>query len=236
MFTLIAHRGACLEAPEDTLESLRLASELGADVVECDPRYTKDGTLVLFHDGDLSRLAKCPEKIADLTVDEVRERLASAGLPLTTLAELLAKYPASGAPVLMDGPENATDPEYYHFLTSASFRVIVGVHAPGEAAIAHKFFPGEQILAFMSKPELAAEFAEHCGILRLWEHWLTPNLTPATLKASLPGHEVWIMARDTTINHPLHCMNGSLESIRRMQSLGADGILLNDIRMAVGNR
>jgi glycerophosphoryl diester phosphodiesterase len=45
----IGHRGAAALAPENTIESLRLALELGCDLVEFDVREV-GGTLVLTHD------------------------------------------------------------------------------------------------------------------------------------------------------------------------------------------
>ena len=45
----IGHRGAAALAPENTIESLRLALELGCDLVEFDV-HDLDGTLVLVHD------------------------------------------------------------------------------------------------------------------------------------------------------------------------------------------
>jgi len=47
---VLAHRGARRRAPENTLEALAVARELGADGVEIDVRRTRDGVLVLHHD------------------------------------------------------------------------------------------------------------------------------------------------------------------------------------------
>ncbi len=48
---LFAHRGASAYAPENTLESFALAQKLGATGLESDVWVTKDGVLVLDHDG-----------------------------------------------------------------------------------------------------------------------------------------------------------------------------------------
>ena len=47
---VLAHRGACWDAPENTLEAFELAIEQGADYVEFDVRLAPDGALVLAHD------------------------------------------------------------------------------------------------------------------------------------------------------------------------------------------
>lgn len=51
---IIAHRGACGYLPEHTLEGYRLAIELGADFIEPDLCFTKDGQLIARHDHYLS--------------------------------------------------------------------------------------------------------------------------------------------------------------------------------------
>lgn len=52
----VGHRGAPRLYPENTLESLVRAVELGAWMVELDVRQAKDGTLVVFHDAELQRM------------------------------------------------------------------------------------------------------------------------------------------------------------------------------------
>jgi glycerophosphoryl diester phosphodiesterase len=51
---VIAHRGASGYRPEHTLESYRLAIELGADYIEPDLVATRDGALVARHEPDIS--------------------------------------------------------------------------------------------------------------------------------------------------------------------------------------
>jgi glycerophosphoryl diester phosphodiesterase len=48
---VIAHRGACWDAPENSLEAFALAIDQGADYVEFDVR-DRDGELVICHDPD----------------------------------------------------------------------------------------------------------------------------------------------------------------------------------------
>jgi glycerophosphoryl diester phosphodiesterase len=51
---VIAHRGASDARPENTIGAYRLAIEQGADYVEGDLMVTKDGSLVVRHDRELS--------------------------------------------------------------------------------------------------------------------------------------------------------------------------------------
>ena len=54
---IVAHRGALHDAPENTLASVRLAVEQGADGVETDYYLSSDGKLVCIHDPDTERVA-----------------------------------------------------------------------------------------------------------------------------------------------------------------------------------
>jgi glycerophosphoryl diester phosphodiesterase len=64
---VIAHRGACWELPENTLEAFERAIADGADYVELDVHATADGTLVVCHgrpSGDELRLAEAVDTLA----------------------------------------------------------------------------------------------------------------------------------------------------------------------------
>ncbi len=52
---VIAHRGASLAAPENTLPAFELAITQGADAIELDTKLTQDGVPVVLHDATLDR-------------------------------------------------------------------------------------------------------------------------------------------------------------------------------------
>lgn len=71
---VIAHRGASGYRPEHTLESYRLAIELGADYVEPDLVSTRDGVLVCRHEneiGSTTDVAAHPEFAARRTTKSI---------------------------------------------------------------------------------------------------------------------------------------------------------------------
>ena len=70
---ITAHRGSSRRAPENTLSALRQAITEHADYVELDVQSTKDGEVVMLHDGDLMRVARDPRKIQDLTLAELKQ-------------------------------------------------------------------------------------------------------------------------------------------------------------------
>jgi glycerophosphoryl diester phosphodiesterase len=69
---IIAHRGASFDAPENTVASLRLGYEQGADAGELDIHLSKDGRIVVIHDADTGRATGRKQAVADQTVDELR--------------------------------------------------------------------------------------------------------------------------------------------------------------------
>src|SRR4051812_19850525 len=55
---LIGHRGVMAEVPQNTLESISRALELGANAIEFDTQITKTGEVVLFHDSDVKKITR----------------------------------------------------------------------------------------------------------------------------------------------------------------------------------
>jgi glycerophosphoryl diester phosphodiesterase len=70
--SIIAHRGASWNAPENSLAAIREALAQGADAVELDLQQTADGELVLIHDRDYLRVAGDPRAVWELTYEEAQ--------------------------------------------------------------------------------------------------------------------------------------------------------------------
>ncbi|MBU0800851.1 MAG: glycerophosphoryl diester phosphodiesterase [Alphaproteobacteria bacterium] len=93
---IIGHRGACGYAPENTIESVRTAHELGAKWVELDVKLTKDGTPIIFHDEDLDRTTNGAGPVMLATLEDIRQLEAGswfgdsfAGIAVPTLEEMV---------------------------------------------------------------------------------------------------------------------------------------------------
>jgi len=82
MTLVLAHRGASVEAPENTLVAFELAVEQRADMIETDLHLTRDRCIPLWHD---ARIEGTP--IESLTMAEIRERWPS----VPTLEETLER-------------------------------------------------------------------------------------------------------------------------------------------------
>jgi glycerophosphoryl diester phosphodiesterase len=106
---IIGHRGAPGHLPDHTLESYRLAIELGADYIEPDLVATKDGILIARHDVDLgatTNVADHPEFAARRTVktvDGVRvDDWFADDFTLTEIKTLRARQPLPFRPKAFD--------------------------------------------------------------------------------------------------------------------------------------
>ena len=53
---VIAHRGASVSAPENSMAAVQAAIEAGADWIEIDVQESADGTVMVFHDNDFKRM------------------------------------------------------------------------------------------------------------------------------------------------------------------------------------
>lgn len=108
MTIVVAHRGASTQAPENTMEAFRLGIEAGADAIELDVHLSADGQLAVIHDESLDRTTDATGRVAELTMDRIREADAGArftrpddsgfpfagkGLKVPTLPEVLEWLP-----------------------------------------------------------------------------------------------------------------------------------------------
>ena len=68
---ITAHRGNSTHAPENSLAAFRAAIAAHADFSELDVQRTRDGVVVVLHDGDLMRMAGDPRRISALTMQDL---------------------------------------------------------------------------------------------------------------------------------------------------------------------
>jgi glycerophosphoryl diester phosphodiesterase len=111
---VIAHRGYCQFAPENTLPSFKLAMAAGADLVELDYHHTKDGKLIVIHDFELDRTTDATNhwgetkiKVETRTAAEIQSVDAGkwfdakfAGTRIPLLAEALDTIQAGGVTLI----------------------------------------------------------------------------------------------------------------------------------------
>ena len=70
---IIAHRGGVvsLRSPECSLTAIRLAAEMGYDMVELDVQKSSDGVPIVFHDRSLTKACGKSGRVADFSATEL---------------------------------------------------------------------------------------------------------------------------------------------------------------------
>ena len=69
---VFAHRGGLARRPEHTILAFDDAQAHGVDGFETDVRLSRDGTLIVFHDGDVDRVTDGSGRVADHHLDELK--------------------------------------------------------------------------------------------------------------------------------------------------------------------
>ena len=91
-----AHRGVSALMPENTLPAFAAALALGADEIEFDVRLTRDGKMIVSHDGTLERISDGTGKLENYTLSELRELNIGGGhgwsVPFCTPEEVFAQF------------------------------------------------------------------------------------------------------------------------------------------------
>ena len=89
-FTVIAHRGARSQAPENTLKAFEKAIAFGAAWIELDVQLHQD-MLLVFHDDRLERVTNGRGRLADHDLDYLRGLDAGEGEKIPFLSEVLGR-------------------------------------------------------------------------------------------------------------------------------------------------
>jgi len=93
---VIGHRGAKAYAPENTIESVHTAADIGATWVELDVKLTKDDVPIIFHDEILDRTTNGSGLVAETTYEDIKQLECGSwfaegftGIKIPTLEEMI---------------------------------------------------------------------------------------------------------------------------------------------------
>ncbi|WP_256865216.1 glycerophosphodiester phosphodiesterase family protein [Paenibacillus sp. 32352] len=78
---IVAHRGMPANSPENTIESNREGLKAGAEFIENDMYISKDGHIVILHDGSLERTTNGTGNIENYTLAELKQLNANKPYP-----------------------------------------------------------------------------------------------------------------------------------------------------------
>lgn len=236
----IAHRGASVAAPENTLAAVRAAATLGADMVEVDVRRTRDGALVLLHDATLTRTTDAvqvlptrgPWRVDDLSLAELRRLDAGrthsrvhAGEPVPTLADLLDLAGDLGVGVQLELKAPSTYPGIVADLLAelGAWALRAGGRALPPVVV--------QSFEVVAMKELAARAPHvrvgvlgtpppaHLPVLAGWAHQVNPRHLTVDRGYVDRVHALGMACLVWTVDRPW--------AMRRAVRLGVDGVITN---------
>ena len=99
---VVGHRGFKAVAPENTIASFEAAAAVGTDYMELDVHQTKDGELIVMHDGKVDRTTNGKGAVHDLTFAEIRKLDAGERQQVPTLREALLWAKQKGVRIDID--------------------------------------------------------------------------------------------------------------------------------------
>jgi glycerophosphoryl diester phosphodiesterase len=232
---VVAHRGASIEQPENTIEAFEAAIELGADAVEFDVRMTADGHAVVMHDPDVSRTTEGDGLVSEMTLEEIRK----LGVP--TLEEALGCL-AGRAAADIEIKNLPGEPDFTPEREPAVEATLDALDAVG--------FPGQVIVSSFNPASIAHSRALRpdvpTGLLTEYE----VDAKEALVRARSQGHP-WVLPFVSKVLDAEYGFaervhgSGSLlgvwiaddpDTARRLFELGVDAVATNDPRAIVPSR
>jgi glycerophosphoryl diester phosphodiesterase len=234
--TIFAHRGASAHAPENTVAAFQLAAQEGADGIEFDVKLTKDGQVVAHHDATLDRTTDGQGRLKDFSLAELKKLDAGAwfgeqyrGERIPTLDEI---FEAVGGKLFM----NIELTNYAAPFDSLVDKVTETVkrHRMEGQILYSSFLPHNLIRAGALTPGLPRGQLALPGPAGWWQrswggflklqadHPFSADVSAASVERShAHGRRVYTW----TVNQP--------EEMRRLQTLGVDGIITDDPKLAM---
>jgi len=89
MYRVVAHRGASITAPDNTLAAYRLAADVGAEMIELDIRRSADAQIVVYHDVSIHLPGEGEQAIARLPLDTLLEIPLDSGEHIPRFEDVL---------------------------------------------------------------------------------------------------------------------------------------------------
>ena len=155
---VIAHRGDHTIAPENSLMAIQNAINDGADYVELDIRTTKDGKLVLMHDGTVDRMTNGKGNINELSFDTIRalklfnKRITNSDtLQVPTFEEAL-QLCKNKINIYLDF-KAANVPQVHEAIIKANMQnqMVVYINAPNQYTDWRKYVPTMPLILSLNK-------------------------------------------------------------------------------------
>ena len=243
---VIAHQGASGYAPSNSLESMRLALQQGATMLEMDIHLTKDGVVVLSHDDTIDRLTNGKGHISGMTLAELRQYdfgygftpdrgqtypWRGKGVTIPTLEQVFQEFKGSRMVIEIKQQDPPMEEPFWDLIQQYGMadKVVVGTFHQ-EVAKRWRALTGEQTAYSGAKGDMYTFAGFHVPYL----DWLyspsvdafqiptAQKLGPVTIRLDTKrlidrAHKLGIKVQYWTINDE--------ETMRHLINIGADGII-----------
>jgi glycerophosphoryl diester phosphodiesterase len=228
---IIAHRGASAACTENTAAAFARAAQDGADGVELDVLTCASGEVVVFHDDDLQRLAGRPERVAGLSLRQLRR----IGLPgKTSIPTLEEAFEACGPELLVN-----VELKSGGLLDGAVSGLVAGVArvvdrcAAGARALISSFDPRAVWLWQQARPDLPAallvERGQGASLVAACKALCLPLLRPLAVHPEVVLCRGDLVAACQRAGYLVNCWTVDDPSrLRQLRDMNIDGIICND--------
>lgn len=235
---IFAHRGASAHAPENTLTAFELAVKQGAPAIEFDVKLTSDQQVVILHDQMLNRTTNGSGAVSKQPLAALRELDAGSWLSAEFRGE---KIPTLNEVFEAVGKKLLINVELTNYSTPFDGLVhevaaLVKKHGLQERVIFSSFFPTNLVIARRLLPSVPRGQLILQGNPGWWqrtaasfmaieaEHPFTSDVSMDSVKRA---HAKNRRVHAWTVNNPAE--------MRRLRSLGVDGIFTDDPLIAMEN-
>ncbi|MEM8863097.1 MAG: glycerophosphodiester phosphodiesterase family protein [Chloroflexota bacterium] len=216
---VIGHRGAMGHAPENTLESIQAALDLGVDWIEIDV-YAVDSEIVVIHDNVLMRTTNGFGRVMKQKLDYLRSLDAGNGQKIPLLSEVIGLIDGKvGLNVELKGP-NTAEP-IINFLDNQlpdhwdKDKILLSSFEHVQLEEAKRLNPTYKRAPLFWKNKIDHDYV----VNELEAIAVNPWLPTVTQKMVDDAHAHNLQVLVYTVNKP--------EDIEKMRSFGVDGIFTN---------
>ena len=234
---IFAHRGASAWAPENTLAAFRLAIEHSAPAIELDVKLTADRQVVVLHDQTVDRTTNGHGDLRKFTLVDLCKldagRAFSAqyqGERIPTLAEV---FEAVGEQVFIN-----IELTNYASICDTLPELVAGLvrkYTMHDRVMFSSFFPSNLLRIRCLLPKTPAGLLALEGPAgRLGRGLIGRWITPAIIHPNFQDVDEQFMRRQKQFHRRVHVWTvNDPQEMRRLASLGVDGIFTDDPRLAM---
>jgi len=230
--TIFAHRGSSAHAPENTLAAFHLAVRQGADAIELDAKLCADGQIVVIHDQTVDRTTQGKGRVDTLTLEELKRLdagscfdIAFQGESIPTLEEV---FSALGHLTYIN-----VELTNYASLNDAlplKTALLVRKYDLQQRVLFSSFNPLALLKARRALPEVPIGLLALPGKQGAWARsWLGRLVPHQALHTDLGAVTPRLVAGLKKRGKRLHVYTiNSAEEMKRLFSMGADGVFTDD--------